>query len=132
MDWPCVPQGQRDAREQDYFDKTLENIKMLYLSGKVLIFLDQKYMGRFWTQYEAYLSLHNGTPEGLKPKTLEEVDGDIVFIEMGAAAASDGTVKQSLIATWRERSVAEAVAILYNPDVEVTNLSDKKNSEKVP
>ena len=49
MDYLCVPQGQKDAQEQDFFQFTLDNIKMLYLSGKVLIFLAIQYMGRFWT-----------------------------------------------------------------------------------
>ena len=71
MDYLCVPQGQKDAREQDFFQFTLDNIKMLYLSGQVVIFVDQKYMGRFWTQYEAFLSLHKATRNGILPKTLE-------------------------------------------------------------
>ena len=71
--------GQRDELEQEYFQYTLDNIKLvravierpqrprcdpcpprlptrqLYLTGPVLIFVDQMYMGRFWTQFEAFL-----------------------------------------------------------------------------
>ena len=88
MDYLCVPQGQKDAQELDFFQFTLDNIKMLYLSGQVLIFLDIQYMGRFWTQYEAFLALHSGTPRGIMPKTPKEVDDSVIIIEMGAAAAA--------------------------------------------
>ena len=125
MDYLCVPQGQKDAREQDFFQFTLDNIKMLYLSGQVVIFVDQKYMGRFWTQYEAFLSLHKATRNGILPKTLDEVEISVRFVEMGAAGAAGGGVKRAIIDTWRNKNVSEAVGILYEPDVEVTNLADK-------
>ena len=134
MDYLCVPQGEKDEHEQDFFNFTLTNIKMLYLSGKVAIFLDIQYMGRFWTQYEAFLALHKGTPEGIKPKTLEEVEESVVIIEMGAAAAAaSGGQKQALIMMWLNKTVKEAVKVLKDPSVLVTKKIDKKLLlEKMP
>mmetsp|Transcript_34929 Transcript_34929/g.80908 ORF Transcript_34929/g.80908 Transcript_34929/m.80908 type:complete len:927 (-) Transcript_34929:130-2910(-) len=139
LDFCCVPQGNnadgsdtyvhnygmRDEAEQRYFRYTLDNIKLLYLTGTVLIFVDQKYMGRFWTQFEAFLSLHKAGRKGVVPKTDQDVEDNVFICEMGAASASAGSVRNSLIDTWRTKSVHEAVEVLSQPDIEVMNQSDK-------
>ena len=125
MDFPCLPQGEKDDKEKAYFGASLASVNLLYLCANVLIFLDQKYMGRFWTQYEAFLAFHKVTSDGIVEKTREEIRERVTIIEMGAAAASGGSLAKSLIDTWHHKTVAEAVAILRKPDVEVTNKSDK-------
>ena len=125
MDFPCLPQGEKDDKEKAYFGASLASVNLLYLCANVLIFLDQKYMGRFWTQYEAFLAFHKVTSDGIVEKTDEEIRERVTIIEMGAAAASGGSLAKSLIDTWHHKTVAEAVAILSQPDVEVTNKSDK-------
>ena len=44
---------------------------------------------------------------------------------MGAASASAGSVRNSLIDTWRTKSVHEAIEVLSQPDIDVMNQSDK-------
>ena len=100
-------------------------LSQLYITGRVIIFLDQKYMGRFWTQYEAFLSLHATTPIGIQPKTLEDIQRRVKIIEMGAATAAGGQLKAALVATWHNKTVEEAVSVLNQPDVEVMMKADK-------
>ena len=58
IDYCCLPQGNRSTHEDSFFRTTLENVNLLYLCGKTLALIDQKYAGRFWTQYELFLALH--------------------------------------------------------------------------
>ena len=44
-----------------------------------------------------------------------------MVVEMGAAAASGGMFGKALVATWANKTVAQAVKILGEDDVEVTN-----------
>ena len=41
-------------------------VNMLYLGTQVLILLDLSYVSRFWTQFEAWLSMQFATPNGLR------------------------------------------------------------------
>ena len=83
--------------------------------------------GRFWTQFEAFLALHKAGPNGVVPKTDQDVEDNVLVVEMGAALASAGSVRNSLIDTWRSKSVQEAVEVLSQPDIEVMNQSDKED-----
>ena len=67
-----MPQGPRTPAEKVYFKWMLENINVLYLSVSVLILLDLSYISRFWTQYEAWLSMQTATKDGLRPATEAE------------------------------------------------------------
>jgi hypothetical protein len=49
-----------------------------------------------------------------------------MVVEMGAAAASGGMFGKALVATWANKTVAQAVKILGEDDVEVTNKRDKE------
>jgi hypothetical protein len=46
-----VPGHPRTEAEASGFKHMLKNQHFLYLGCKVLILLDRKFMGRFWTQY---------------------------------------------------------------------------------
>ena len=45
---------------------TCAQVNMLYLGTTVLILYDLSYASRFWTQFEAWLSMQFATPNGLK------------------------------------------------------------------
>jgi hypothetical protein len=66
FDFSSMPQGQKKTeRESAEFKEMLPNINLLYLTCSVLILMDRTYMSRFWTQFEAYLSMRAITSEGL-------------------------------------------------------------------
>ena len=53
----CVQGGDKKEWEDVEFAVMLPNINLLYLFCSVLVLLDLSYMSRFWTQFEAFLSL---------------------------------------------------------------------------
>ena len=133
MDFPCLPQDKRSGGSHDkteeekaFFDNCLQNVNLLYLHGNVLVFLDKEYNTRFWTQYEFFLCSHKATPQGLVPKTKAEFEMRVTIVSIGAAAFSKGKDAEALIATWSERTAAQAVEILGKADVKVTNKKDKE------
>ena len=66
FDFSSMPQGaKKTQRESAEFKEMLPNINLLYLTCSVLILMDRTYMSRFWTQFEAYLSMRAITSDGL-------------------------------------------------------------------
>ena len=59
-------------------------------------------------------------------KTDADIQDNVIIVEMGAAGHSGGFDKRALIATWQNKTVEKAMEVLNNPDIEVTNLSDKE------
>ena len=75
-DYWCMPQGADKTPEQKVqFKWMLQNINSLYLGCHVLILLDLSYLSRFWTQFEAWLSMQTATKEGLRPASEAEQMG---------------------------------------------------------
>ena len=63
----CMPQGkERTPPEVADFQRMLKQINFLYLGARVLILLDLSYLSRFWTQFEAWLSMQQPTSVGLR------------------------------------------------------------------
>ena len=62
-----MPQGTRTAAEKVMFDWMLANVNLLYVGLNVLILLDLSTLSRFWTQFEAWLSMQMATVRGLEP-----------------------------------------------------------------
>ena len=125
IDYACLPQGEKNAEEKEYFGQSLQSVNYLYLCGTVLIFVDGDYMLRFWTQYEAFCSFHKATAKGIAQKSLKEISESVKIVEMGTAAETQGATAQALINKWHTKTVDEAVPILSHPDTKVTNNSDK-------
>ena len=99
---------------------------MLYLGTQVLILLDLSYVSRFWTQFEAWLSMQFATPTGLKSAVgTPNARHHIVAIQNAAAQADMFT--KMLIDQWATKTPQEAFDFLSKPDVTVTNQSDKEN-----
>jgi hypothetical protein len=66
FDFSSMPQGEnKNERDSAEFKEMLPNINLLYLTCSVLILMDRSYMNRFWTQFEAYLSMRAITSDGL-------------------------------------------------------------------
>merc|ERR1712187_619153 len=67
IDFSCMPQGKRTKNEEKEFDSMLPNINLIYLASQVLIIMDSSYFSRFWTFFEAWLSMQMVEPCGLIP-----------------------------------------------------------------
>ena len=75
FDYSCLPQESsmarkgtvRTAEEKREFDLSLSNMYLLFLSCSVLILFDLQYLCRFWTSYEAWLSMHKGQQQAQTP-----------------------------------------------------------------
>ena len=116
-----MPQAKRSPAEDIEFKHMLKHANLLYLGTRVLILLDLSYIGRFWTLFEAWLSMQTVHSEGLKPATLEQQRFDIVPIH-----GANKITGESLKSMWAERTPQEAYDLLSEPDVSVTNQSDKE------
>jgi hypothetical protein len=103
---------------------TCAKVNMLYLGTTVLILFDLSYLSRFWTQFEAWLSMQFATPNGLKSAVgTKNARYHIVCIQNAAAQAELYT--KALVDTWANKTPQQAHDILSKPDVTVTNQSDK-------
>ena len=80
--------------------------------------VDRSYMNRFWTQFEAYLSMRRISADGLV---------DVNDTTNGRAAirllhATPGGFRTALVQEWAFKTPEEAHAILAGPDVQVASL----------
>jgi len=117
-----MPQGQeRTPAERAEFKHMLEDVNLLYLGCAVLVLLDLSYISRFWTQFEAWLSMQQVTPEGLQPAEPSERRCRVAPIY-----GANSSMVESLYAMWAHRSPQEAHDVLREPDVTVTNQGDKE------
>merc|ERR1712050_341630 len=116
-----MPQGERTPKDQRLFKETLPHINLLYLTTSVLILLDLSYLSRFWTQFEAWLSMQVPFADGLRPAQKSERRFTIMPILNGNSILGEG-----LCSTWEKKSPEEAVEVLAEDDVDVTSKSDKK------
>ena len=118
-----MPQGKKKTlAEVARFDYMLNNVNNLYVGFPVLILLDNSYPGRFWTQYEAWLSMQSVSVEGLTPTPKESLRCEIVPI-----SNANPDMVASLVSMWANKNPRNAHAALARPDVIVTNKSDKEN-----
>ena len=76
---------------------------------------------RAQTQFEAFLSMRQVTPDGLSSTDTHTQRCTVVCIHNAPEDFSTTIVRM-----WGHKSVLEAVEILKRPDVRVTNLSDKE------
>ena len=79
------------------------------------------YMSRFWTQTEAWMSMQDASTAGLATASEEKQRYTIVPLHNASAKVSE-----TLIDMWAGKSAQEAHDILAQPDVLVTNQSDKE------
>ena len=121
-----MPQGPKEGPDKKLdweaceFAIMMPNINLLYLFCSVLILLDRQYMGRFWTQFEAFLSLRKVTVEGLSSTPEAERRCTVTCIKNAPKAFG-----AALIEEWEHKTSEEAYDILAQTDVKVTNSADK-------
>ena len=83
-------------------------------------------VSRFWTQFEAWLSMQHATPSGLKSAVGTKNERHHIVPIQNAAAQAEMFTKM-LIDQWSGKTTDEAHDFLSKPDVTVTNQSDKDN-----
>ena len=128
IDVSCMPQHctaeglprEKTQQEKLDFGRMLSQVNLLYLGCSVLIIMDRSYMSRFWTQFEAWLSFQSATSEGLSNHT-SDTRRNYVVTSLGAPAS----LEQALVEEWSGCTPKEAHGKLSQPDVAVTNQSDK-------
>jgi hypothetical protein len=120
VDVLCLPQGERTPTEKAEFSLMLPNIDLLFIGASVLIMLDRAYSSRFWTCFEAWLSLNTATADGLRGAHDSGLRSTIVCLHHTSPYLRDG-----LLDEWRGCSAQQAHDKLSSPDVDVTNKSDK-------
>jgi len=98
---------------------------MLYLGTTVLILFDLSYLSRFWTQFEAWLSMQFATPNGLKSAVGTKNARYHIECIQGAAEQAE-LYRKALVDTWASKTPQQAFDFLSKPDVTVTNQSDKE------
>ena len=118
-DFWCMPQGEdQTLAEKAEFRHMLSNINNLFAGMKVLILLDLSYMSRFWTQYEAWLSMQSCTAEGLLPAP--KVRATIVPLYN-----ANPLLAETLESIWSQKKPQDAHHVLADKDICVTNQNDK-------
>jgi hypothetical protein len=129
LDAQCMPQdiprGTRSEEDTADFKTMLSMVNLLYLGCSVLILLDLSYASRFWTQFEAWLSMQTTTPEGLTPAVGGGKERYHIVCVQNAAEQAE-THKQLLVKSWATKTPDEAHTFLARPDVTVTSMSDKE------
>ena len=104
---------------------TCAQVNMLYLGTTVLILFDLSYLSRFWTQFEAWLSMQFATPNGLKSAVGTIYARHHIVCIQNAADQSELYTK-ALTDQWATKTPQQAFDFLSKPDVTVTNTSDKQ------
>ena len=80
--------------------------------------VDRSYMNRFWTQFEAYLSMRRISADGLVDVN-DTTNGRAVIRLLHATPAG---FKTALVQEWAFKTPEQAHAILAGPDVQVASL----------
>ena len=127
-DFWCMPQkginGEaRTPAETKAFKAMLPQVNFLYLGCSVLILLDTGYMSRFWTQFEAYIAMRAASLDGLTNAPRNR--GRWTTVAPYATDSEKYSIR-ALEAEWLHCSVERAITKLSEPDVKVTNSSDKE------
>jgi len=128
-DFWSMPQRQdkdiddRSPTEKAEFDFMLSCIADLYLTTKVLILLDNSYVGRFWTMMEAWCAMQMVTAEGVRACQNEAEKRYSIRCIWNADEEFD---PPKLIKKLSTKSSQEIHEILSSPDVVLTNAKDKE------
>ena len=113
---------ERTPAEAARFKHMLGNVNLLYLGCRVLALLDISYLSRFWTQFEAWLSMQ----EGSSAKGLCAAPEGRRRVQMACLHnATRGDEDAKLQQMWGHVTPQEAHELLSKPDVTVTNQGDK-------
>eukprot|EP00900_Chrysochromulina_parva_P024582 jgi/Chrpa1/6758/Chrysochromulina_OHIO_Genome00009813-RA len=120
VDFSCAPQKERTPAEELVFEKTLKFVNLLFLGSRVLILCDLKFVTRFWTLLEAWISMQMVTEAGLVPAPREKRRCDIVPIHHASSVTASEL--ETLVAG---KSLDDIYTMLNGQDINVTNQKDK-------
>ena len=122
-DYWCMPQGNdKSAADKKHFDHMLKHVNLLYLGCSVLVLMDVSFVSRFWTLFEAWLSMQQPDPNsGLRPAVKGEERWEIEMIHNASQS-----LKEQLLAMVGGKSPAQVSEMLSKNDIAVTNQKDKK------
>jgi hypothetical protein len=118
--------GKRDDRspsELAEFDTMLKHVNALYLGMQVLLIMDLSYVSRFWTQFEAWLSMQRTTERGLSSAVGSP--GEQRYTVVGVLNAKTDIQRLQIEDMWGTATPDEAHDKLKRNDVTVTNEKDK-------
>ena len=123
FDFWCMPQGkQRTLAEKVRFKHMLGNVNLLYLGCQVLALIDISYLSRFWTQFEAWLSMQEGSSAvGLRAAPERRRRLQMVCLHNATTGSEDVKLQRM----WCNVTPQMALELLAKPDVTVTNTGDK-------
>ena len=102
----------RSPAEKALFLHMLKNVNLLYLGCSVLCLIDISYLSRFWTQFEAWLSMQAADSTGLHPAPKGRQRHTFKCIHNATAGNEDEKLRQM----WATRKPAEAKEPLAMPD----------------
>ena len=127
FDFWCLPQMPRTPSEETTFRNSLRSVYLLYLGASVLILFDKAYNSRFWTNFEAWLSMRQASADGLTPAAEARVS-------VACLGATKDTAEENiamLSATCHGLTPQAAYDLLKEDDILVTNKRDKEEQLKV-
>jgi hypothetical protein len=126
FDYSCIPQEtqgrRRTPEEVAQFQRQLKQVNMLFLGCECLCIVDMQYLGRFWTQLEAWLSFQTCEGGQLVPRRAQQGRSRTLIRGIHSAGRS---IEEALEKEWAGCTWKRAVDILSRPDVLVTNRKDK-------
>ena len=99
----------------------LPNVGLLYLGCSVLMLLDASYSGRFWFGYELWLSLQTASTAGLAATSEAQRRCTLVPLE-----GTPPLLATEMLAAWRKLSSDQAYYRLSQPELLVSNASDRE------
>ena len=133
FDYWCMPQGKhKTATDKILFKHMLSNVNWLYLGCSVLVLIDLSYLSRFWTQFEAWLSLQVVSAKGLTPTSQK---GIFDWLQHPSSSHrcmiepiynADQEIADKLREIWASKTPEEAHEFLKSSDMIVTNQGDKE------
>ena len=94
----------------------LDNVNVLYLGMRVLILLDNTYIGRFWTSMESWMAMQQATAAGgLAPSP----DDEARRFHIEPIHNASQNMVAALIEMWADKSAQAVHDVLARPDVQV-------------
>ena len=102
---------------------------MVSLSAHMVIMLSDQYLGRFWPQWEAFLSFQTITNQGLQPSVVVAPDSERAYVMIMDATClachERERLRIELFARWQFADLEQAIHALASPELQVTSGQDK-------
>merc|ERR1712194_315737 len=133
IDWVCAPQwhgGGRPESEDQEVRLILQNIlPFIFLGCTVIVLYERIYNQRFWPNVECWISTKTPTEDGLVPSS-----EDMLRVRVHGIDSVKGKDKMNtavVLESWHKADAQEAIHVLSQNDILVTNAKDKEINLKV-